>query len=178
MEDGKPPTLTATAHEQIVELGTAADFGYCQASCKARLQCFLCSWRLRPIVLCFCRPSSKCSKILHRDDECGTAASSILRSSAGKLRFMLHNFTHCLHHASHTHPHLRAPCTERREVPQPCEHCRVPLLRVPCRLRVQEAAAVPRRLPGQHALHRFQPRAGSASDSECGLMGRIMLLSS
>jgi len=37
-EDGKPPTLTATTHEQIVELGTAADFGYCQSNRKARNQ--------------------------------------------------------------------------------------------------------------------------------------------
>jgi hypothetical protein len=34
VEDGKPPTLTATTHEQVIELGTAADFGYCQANRK------------------------------------------------------------------------------------------------------------------------------------------------
>ena len=37
-EDGKPPSLTATAHEQVVDLGTAADFDYCQANRKARVR--------------------------------------------------------------------------------------------------------------------------------------------
>ena len=45
-EDGKPPSLTATAHEQVLELGTAADFGYCQSNCKARRHCPL--WHPRP----------------------------------------------------------------------------------------------------------------------------------
>ena len=42
MENQKDLSLSATAAEQLVELGTAADFGFCQSNRKVKAVAYVC----------------------------------------------------------------------------------------------------------------------------------------